>query len=133
MATRKVLIGPDVWTAYLREEAGAVEALHDLIGQGLARTTEAVGGEAIRCCASMEQAAVMREILVDLPPVEAGRADWVRAGELAWRLRAEGRGEVDLLEAHAALAAHREGADVLTSRAGLAAAAGFLGLEVRHP
>jgi len=132
---RLVLVGPDVWAAYLREEPEAVERVERLIGEGLARATEAVAAEAIRRAGTMEQVAVMREVMVDLPPLEAGRAAWVRAGELAWRIRTEGDEdrEPDLVEAHAALAAHEAEAEVLTAEPGLEAAARFLGLEVRRP
>jgi len=132
---RKVLIGHDVWASYLAGDETAVEAVEDLIGRGTARVTEAVGAEAIRRAGSMEQMAVMREVLVDLPPMEAGRAAWVRAGELAWRIRAEGGGtrDISLLAAHAALAAHKEKAEVLTQDPDLAAAARYLGVTVREP
>jgi hypothetical protein len=129
-----VLITADIWASYLTEEEAAVQMVDELIGSGKARATEAGGAEAIRRCETMEQTAVMRELLVDLPPVDEGRAIWVRAGELAFRMKIEGSGqEIGLLEAHEALVAHKNKLEVLTADPGTESSARYLGLVVRTP
>ena len=130
---QELVIAADIWIDYLNEEESVVQVVEDLIGTGTARTTEAAGAEAILNCETMEQVASMREILVDLPPMKEGRAAWVRAGELAFRLRVEGSGkEISLLDAHTAVVAHNEKADIMTGSPSLESAARFLGLMVRN-
>jgi hypothetical protein len=125
-----VIVGPDVWARYLSGDEAVSGRIEELLAAGRLRVPHPVAAEAIRRARSMEETAVMREVVAELPPPREGQVPWLRAGELAWRLRAEGAGEPTVLEAYAALVAHSSRCMVLTQEPGLVAAAGFLGVEV---
>jgi hypothetical protein len=127
-----VIAGPDIWALYLAGDEKVSVRIEGLLAEERLRVPEPVAAEALRRAAGMEQTAVLRELLADLPPVREERAPWLRAGELAWRLRQEGKAEASVLDAYAALLAHAEGAAVWTREPGLLQAARFLGVEVRE-
>ena len=130
MARKEVIPGPDVWARYLAGEEEAAARIEDLVAEGSLRILEPVAAEALRGAGGMEEIAALRELAADLPPVREGRAPWLRAGELAWRLRHEGHGQPSLLDAYTALVAEGAKAAVWTREPGLRAAARFLGVEV---
>jgi hypothetical protein len=125
-----VIVGPDIWALYLTGDEEASGRIEELLEAGRLRVPQPVAAEAIRRARSMEETAAMREIVAELTPPKEGRVPWLRAGELAWRLRAEGMGEPTVLDAYAALVAHSSRSILMTQEPGIVAAAGFLGVEV---
>ena len=130
MARKLVIAGPDVWARWLAAEEEAAARIEELAAEGTLRVSEPAVAEALRGATGVEEIAALRELVAGCPPLREGRAPWLRAGELAWRLRQEGEGPPSLLDAYVALVAEGARAAVWTREPGLAAAARFLGVEV---
>ena len=125
-----VIPGVDVWRRFIQGDDPTVQRMDEMVAEECLLIPEAVAAGALLNGEDPETLAVFREFVVDNPAADSGRAPWMRAGELAWRLNQEGKGKISLIDAHTALTAHRAKAAVWTREASLRAVADFLGLKV---
>lgn len=112
------MILPDTsaWVEYLRRgEKGPAAALGDLAARREVVVCGPVTAELIAGTSARDRERVTN-VLDGLAWVELGRAEWIRAGELAGALQREGK-TVPLTDIAIATAALRAGATVWTSDA----------------
>ena len=87
-----VIVDSDVWITYLRRpNARAGRELASLLEKREATMVGVVMAEVLQGARSPQEFGELLRLLEQLPYLEAGKAAWVRAGELSRQLRGQGR------------------------------------------